>query len=41
MTAKKVFVADITKIKNAIGWTPKVSADEGLSAMVDWVKEKD
>jgi len=35
---QKVFVADITKIKNAIGWKPKVSAYEGVRRMVEWVK---
>lgn len=35
---QKVFVADITKINDAIGWKPKVTAREGVSAMVDWVK---
>jgi len=36
---QKVFVADISKIKNAIGWEPKVSALEGVTKMVDWVKK--
>lgn len=36
---QKVFVADITKIHDTLGWSPKVSALEGVSAMVDWVKE--
>ena len=36
---QKVFVADITKINKAIGWSPKVSAHDGVSAMCDWVKE--
>lgn len=35
---QKVFVADITKIKNRIGWEPKVTAYEGVSKMVEWVK---
>lgn len=35
---QKVFVADIAKIKNAIGWEPKISAYEGVSKMVEWVK---
>lgn len=35
---QKVFVADTTKIKNRIGWEPKVSAREGVEAMVHWVK---
>ena len=33
---QKIFVADITKIHDAIGWTPKVSADEGIDRMLDW-----
>lgn len=36
---QKVFVADITKIRERIGWEPKVSALEGVSKMVEWVKE--
>lgn len=36
---QKVFVADINKINSKIGWTPKVTAKEGVSAMIDWVKE--
>ena len=35
---QKVFVADIGKIRNAIGWEPTVSARDGVAAMVDWVK---
>lgn len=35
---QKIFVADITKIRKAIGWKPKVTAREGVSAMVEWVK---
>lgn len=33
---QKVFVADITKISNAIGWKPKVSSQEGIERMVKW-----
>lgn len=36
---QKVFVADITKINSKIGWTPKVTAKQGVTAMIDWVKE--
>ncbi|MCR5142842.1 MAG: GDP-mannose 4,6-dehydratase [Ruminococcus sp.] len=36
---QKVFVADTKKIRDAIGWEPKVSALEGVSAMIDWIKE--
>ncbi len=35
---QKVFVADITKIKSKIGWEPKVTALEGVSQMIEWVK---
>lgn len=35
---QKVFVADITKIKNKIGWEPKITAFEGVSKMLEWVK---
>lgn len=35
---QKVFVADITKIKSKIGWEPKITAFEGVTKMVDWVK---
>ena len=35
---QKVFVADISKIKNKIGWEPKVSAYAGITKMLDWVK---
>ena len=36
---QKVFVADITKIHDHIGWTPRVGAREGIGAMINWVKE--
>ena len=39
LSDQKVFVADITKIKNDIGWEPKISARDGISKMIDWVKE--
>ncbi len=35
---QKVFVADIGKISKKIGWTPKVSATEGVTQMIEWVK---
>lgn len=36
---QRVFVADITKINSKLGWTPKVTAREGVENMVSWVKE--
>lgn len=35
---QKVFVADISKIKERIGWEPQISAREGIEAMVKWVR---
>lgn len=35
---QKVFVADIAKIQSKIDWRPKVSAVEGVTKMVEWVK---
>ncbi|SDN50966.1 CDP-paratose 2-epimerase [Desulfonauticus submarinus] len=37
---QKVFVADITKVKESIDWEPKVSKEDGISKMIEWVKEK-
>lgn len=36
---QKVFVADIKKIKEHIGWVPNVSAREGVASMIEWVKQ--
>ncbi len=38
---QKVFVADISKIQAKIGWKPCVTAKEGVSAMIDWVRGMD
>ncbi len=37
---QKIFVADTAKIKNAIGWEPKVSARRGVEQMVNWIRQK-
>lgn len=36
---QKVFVADIKKAQEIIGWTPKVNSEEGISKMVEWLKQ--
>jgi CDP-paratose 2-epimerase len=36
---QRVFVADIRKAKQDLGWTPKVSPDEGVRKLLDWVVE--
>ena len=35
---QKVFIADLGKIRNAIGWQPKVCAREGIECMIEWSK---
>lgn len=34
---QRVFVADIVKAKQLLGWHPMVSAQDGVARMVDWV----
>lgn len=34
---QRVFVADIAKAKQLLGWAPLVSAQEGVARMVEWV----
>lgn len=35
---QKVFIADISKAQNLIGWRPVVSVDEGLARMLAWLE---
>jgi len=35
---QRVFVANIIKAKELLEWQPKVSAQEGVSRMIEWVK---
>lgn len=34
---QRVFVADITKVKDLIGWQPQVGKAEGIRKMIEWV----
>ena len=36
---QKVFVADIRKASKHFGWAPKISKEEGLRHMIEWVRE--
>lgn len=36
-----VFVADIEKASRVMGWSPSVSAEEGIKKMISWVKSND
>jgi CDP-paratose 2-epimerase len=35
---QRVFVANVQKAKRALGWTPKVSTDEGVARLISWVQ---
>jgi len=35
---QKVFVSDIRKAKRVLGWEPKVSVEQGLEKMVEWIQ---
>lgn len=36
---QRVFVADIAKVKNLIGWEPRLSARDGVKRMLEWVSQ--
>jgi CDP-paratose 2-epimerase len=38
---QRVFVADLTKAKELIGWEPKVFKEEGIRKMIEWIKSHD
>ena len=39
MSDQRVFIADITKAKNLIGWKPYLDKDEGIRKMIEWVSQ--
>lgn len=36
---QKVFICDIRKAKNDLGWCPKINVREGIKKLFDWVSE--
>lgn len=34
-----VYVSNISKAQSILGWTPKISAEEGIRRLFDWIKE--
>jgi len=37
---QRVFVADISKARNALVWSPKISKDEGIRKTINWLNSK-
>ncbi|MBU0650271.1 GDP-mannose 4,6-dehydratase [bacterium] len=36
---QKVYISDISKVKEKLDWEPKIRPDEGIKKIVSWVKE--
>jgi CDP-paratose 2-epimerase len=36
---QKVFIADCSKVKQSLGWSPQVTAPVGVKRMCDWIEE--
>lgn len=36
---QKVYISDISKVSRELGWSPKVSVDEGADRLIAWVRE--
>src|SRR5262249_9030338 len=36
---QRVFVADVRKAGHRLGWRPRVSTDEGVGRLIEWVKQ--
>lgn len=35
---QKIFISDNTKIKNMLGWAPQIAVRDGMSKLIEWVK---
>ena len=36
---QKVYISDISKVKEKLGWEPKISVRQGIQTLMDWAKE--
>ena len=36
---QKVFICDIRKAKNQLGWEPRVNVEEGIERLLRWIKD--
>jgi CDP-paratose 2-epimerase len=37
---QRVYISDVSKAERDFGWTPKVSADQGIAALINWASEQ-
>lgn len=35
---QRVFVADLAKVHARLGWAPRVSKEDGIRSMIEWVR---
>ncbi|HNF93002.1 MAG TPA: GDP-mannose 4,6-dehydratase, partial [Anaerolineales bacterium] len=35
---QRVFYADVSKAKNELGWEPKISVEQGVNMLFEWVQ---
>jgi CDP-paratose 2-epimerase len=35
---QKIFISDNTKLKRALKWEPEISAEKGIKALIEWIK---
>ncbi len=38
---QKVYVSDVRKAQTLLGWSPKVSVEEGMARLIEWVRENE
>ena len=38
---QKIFISDISKVSREAGWIPKISLEEGLCEVIDWLRSSD
>ncbi|NQT00082.1 MAG: GDP-mannose 4,6-dehydratase, partial [Candidatus Omnitrophica bacterium] len=36
---QKVYISDITKIKDTLGWGPKIGVEEGVRKLIKWAEQ--
>jgi len=35
----RYFICDVTRAKRELGWEPKIMPKDGVSTLIDWIKE--
>jgi CDP-paratose 2-epimerase len=35
---QKVYISDISKVQHELGWAPKITPEQGVEKLIDWVE---